>query len=302
MPKKQHRGGQPNPAIRLSSLGPRLTQLFAHGDPTAMGGELDRLTDGLKPSSFLPLVVGALASTPDPQREQLIAPVSAWLKQRELQEPLSSLQARYAFQGPADGVARALLAATGIAVAPEEEADPVELFIAAYELGEPSQDAPTLFWYEDARRRRVLMASLLVDFEPPWEGALKDLAFSTYRDHNRALDEYLRLWRGRGMEPRALDAATAAQRVWRALRQNQAQQIRLPSDFVAVMPRLLPFLLALPVASDATPLSADELAALATTGRNPEQIRREERLFGYQTRMEDGSVVRLMRPLDDDEL
>jgi hypothetical protein len=50
------------------------------------------------------------------------------------------------------------------------------------------------------------------------------------------------------------------------------------------------------------PLTLDEIEALATTGRSPESIRTEERMLGYQTRMPDGSVIRIMRPPDDDDL
>jgi hypothetical protein len=302
MAKKRRPGAQPNPAIRLSSLGPRLAQLFPGlaADPATVYAELDRLTGGLKPSSFLPILVGVFATTTEGQREPLVALMSEWLQQHGLLEPLRDLEARHGFREPARSVARALLAAGGVSIAPQELADPADLFLAAYELGETSQDSPTLFWYQDERRHRVRSASFLVDFEPPWEGALKDIAYTSHRSLDDALGRYRALWQAQGLKPLQIDAATAAQRVWKALRQNQAQGIRLPDDFIAAMPQLLPFLRALPVEPGIEPLSAAEIQALATTGRNPESIRREEQLLGYQTRMPDGTIVRLMRPPDDE--
>lgn len=303
MAKKPRPAAQPNPAIRLSNLGPRLAQLFASApdDPAALYAELDRFTGGLKPGSFLPIVVGAVFNVPEPQREQLEPLVGGWVRERELLGALGELGARQLARDPARGVARSWLEAGGVALADEVDADPAELFLAAFELGEPSQDAPTLFWYEDARRRRVCSASFLLDFQPPWEGAVKDLAYGTYRDFDRAQTTYFSLWKKRDLQPRRIDAATAAERVWQALRQNQAQGIRLPADFILALPQVLPFLLALPTPPDVEPLSLAEIETLATTGRTPESIRQEEKLLGYQTRMPDGSVLRIFRPPEDEE-
>jgi hypothetical protein len=301
MAKKSRAAGQPNPAIRLSNLGPRLARLLADADDaSALPAELDRLTDGLKPGSFLPIVVGAFATAPEEQRGRLNTGVSAWLRERGLLESLHELEARQTFRAPAEAIARAWLEEGGITVAPVRAPDPAELFLAAYELGEVSQDSPTLFWHEDARRRRIRSAAFLIDFEPPWEGALKDVAYATHRDLDQATEEFFGLWRMQGLHPHRLDAATAGQRVWAALRQNQAQGIRLPADLIAVLPQILPFLLALPGGPDAAPLSAAEVEALATNGRTPESIRHEERLFGFQTRMPDGSIARVQPPPDDE--
>lgn len=301
MAKKSRSGAQPNPAIRLSNLGPRLARLLAEvADAPALSAQLDRLTEGLKPGSFLPIVVGVFAGAPANQREPLDAALVAWLQERDLLDQLRTLEARQSFHEPAQSLARAWLEAGGVTVAPLPAFDPTDLFIAAYELGEPSQDTPTLFWYEDARRRRVRSASFLVDFEPPWEGALKDLAYATYRNPGEATDAFFGLWRRQGIKPRALDAPTAAQRVWTALRQSQAQGLRLPADFIAVAREVLPFLLALPVGPDVVPLSLAELEAMASSGRTPESIRIEERRLGFQTRMPDGSILRVMGPPDDE--
>jgi len=301
MPKKSRSGNHPNPAIRLSSFGLRATQLCASSfdDPTTILGELDQLTDGLKPSSFLPILLGAFASLSEAQRTALNGPISEWLQQHGHVELLRSLEDRHIFKEPTRSVVRALLAMCGIDLAPVVVANPADLFLAAFELGGTSQDSPTIFWYEDERHRRVCRASFLVDFEPPWEGALKDIAFTYHRNLNEAIENYRMVWQFSGFEPRPINAATAAQRVWKAFRQNQAQGIRLPADFIMVQSKVMPFVTALQVNDETVPLEAAEIDAMVNTGRSPESIRREEDLLGYQTRMPDGRVIRIIRPPED---
>lgn len=295
MAKKSQAGTPPNPAIRLSNLEPRLRNLFSTPaiESQVLLGELDRLTQGLKPNSFLPLLIGALAAIPEELRASLDPLVSAWLHGRGLLEVLHTLEVRHTFKEPDRSAAHALLVAGGLSLAPDVVVNPANLFIAAYEFGGQSQDSPMLFWYEE-QRRRVYSAAFLVDFEPPWEGALKDVAFVRHRTFNDALDRYRLHWRFSGLEPYEIDATTAAQRVWTALRQSQAQGIRLPADFIPVLPQIMPLLNALPVAEGVEPLSTSEIELLATTGRSPESIRIEERRFGFQTRLVDGNVIRMM--------
>jgi hypothetical protein len=111
---------------------------------------------------------------------------------------------------------------------------------------------------------------------------------------------YRTTWRMSGLVPQPIDATTVAQRIWKALRQSQVQGIRLPADFITILPKVMPFLNALPVGRETVPLSAAEVEALLTTGRSPESIRHEERAFGYQTRMPDGKILRILRSPDDE--
>ncbi len=90
-----------------------------------------------------------------------------------------------------------------------------------------------------------------------------------------------------------------ARRVWTSLRHSQAEGIRLPADFIAVMGQVVPMLLALPASPDAPALSAAEIEAMAKTGRSPEALRQEERILGYQKRMPDGKILRIIRPPED---
>lgn len=303
MAKKARPVGPPNPAIRLSGLRPRLDRLFAEqADATELQAELDRLTDGLRPDSFLPLLVGAFASAPQAQRERLDEPIGAWLRERGMLAALRDLEARRLSDAAERAIARAWLESGGVSPASEQSSDlqPAELVIDAYEIGDDNQASVTLFWHEDGRRRRVRAASFLIDFQPPWEGALKDLAYFSFRDFARARAEYFASWREAGLEQRPIAVTEATRQVWTAMRQSQAQGIRLPADFILVKGELAPFLRSLPTDPDVPALSPDELTLLATSARRPEDLRRDEQRFGHQRRMPDGSITRILHLGGDD--
>ncbi len=144
-------------------------------------------------------------------------------------------------------------------------------------------------------------AAFLIDFEPPWEGALKDIAHRSFRSIDHAHAGFFSVWQEEHLPQRSIDKAGATQRVWAAIRQSQAQGIRLPADFIPLMAQIMPLLLALAAASDIAALSAAEIESLATSGRSPKSLRQEERILGHQKRMPDGSILRIMLPPDDDD-
>ncbi len=141
----------------------------------------------------------------------------------------------------------------------------------------------------------------LIDFEPPWEGALKDVADKSFRTITHAHAEFFSVWKKDNFQERLIDTASATQCVWTAIRQNQAEGIRLPADFIPLMAKVMPLLHALAAALDITALSEAEISALATSGRSPEVLRQEERRLGYQKRMPDGRILRILRPPDDED-
>jgi hypothetical protein len=303
MTKKARPAARLNPAVRLSNLRPRLVRLFAEPvDTPALHAEISQITDGLKPASFLPILVGAFAATSDPQRERLNASVGDWLRERGHLDTLRSLTPTWNLHDDlAREAAHAWLEAGGIAPAPELALTLSDLLIDAYEFSNTSQASLALFWYKDARRRRVRATAFLIDFEPPWEGALKDVADKSFRTIDHAHAEFFSAWQDENLQERLIDNASATQRVWTAIRQSQAEGIRLPADFIPLMAEIMPLLHALAAASDIAALSEAETSALATSGRSVEALRQEEDLVGYQKRMPDGSILRMIRPPDNDD-
>ncbi|RRR71566.1 MAG: hypothetical protein EI684_11440 [Candidatus Viridilinea halotolerans] len=295
MAKKANKPTQPNPALRLSTLGPHVNQLATSdaADNERFAHELNRLTVGLKPVSFLPILVNTLAALPKAQQQPLTKPVVAWLAAQGLIQPLQELEAKQTFVGPSRTLARHWLAAGEVSLAPIEVVQPQDLFIRGYKFGSPSQASVALFWYKDERRRNVHLLNCLLDYEPPWEGSLKDISYHTFRDVEAATQRLVAAWGEFLAGGKELDLAHTMYHIWGALHQSRAQAIRLPADFIKVRAQLVPALCAFPPHPDMPALNADELETMAHQGRSPEQINAHEREYGYQTRLPDGSIVRI---------
>lgn len=302
---KQRPVAQPSPMIRLSGLRPRLDQLL-RGDTMQQGdvailAALDSLTTGLKPAAFLPMLLAAYgAAAPMPQAH-LAALLPTWLGHSGYAQALRGLVAQRALAPDQQQIALAWLEAGG---EPTEDLaaelaswDP---FYAAYEVGNEFQSSLMIFSYANPRRLRVQALGFLIDTQPPWEGAVKDVLRQGQRPPEDAIEQYVSVWSERGEVPRPLEAAEAKRRVLSALLQNRKQQIRLPADLIAVRGQFLSDVLTLPDAPQTPAFSADDFDALAQDGRRPETLMRAEQTLGYQTRAPDGRVIRVLRPSDDD--
>ncbi len=302
MAKKSRNQPQISPALRLSGLGPRVARLIAldMSDAGAVQAELARLTAGLKPTSFLPILVNTCAAASDEQRAGLKPIVGTWLRDNGLVEPLRKLEANYVFDAAGRQVAREWLEMAGQSLEPLVNPAPEDLVISAYQVGGrtgDSQASLTLLWYEDARQRRVHLASFLIDYEPPWEGAVKDLAYSNHRDAEIATRKFMSIWEEESIAIHQIGLSSFMRQIWTALRQNVAQNISLPDDFIAAFGIVMTMLLSLPAHPDAPALNQHELKALITGKLKPEQLRELEQRFGYQKRMPDGSIIHILPPL-----
>jgi hypothetical protein len=296
---KQRRGAG------LSSLRPRLDQLL-HGqafeklDQRELFAQLDALVEGIKPATALPIVIASSIDTPVDRQSRLAEMLPVWLRERGHLSSLSELVARHALDDPKQQVALAWLADAG--------ADTGELvaelkgwnsFYDAYYAGTPFQASLMILWYTSRRQQRVHGIGLLLDFEPPWDGAVKDGMRYPQRAPQAALDEFVESWERRGQPTQRLTAEEAKRRVIEAFGHNRQSNIRLHPDLVAARDLVVRDLLALPDGPDTPPFSAADFDELASTGQHPEALRREEQRFGYRTRMPDGQEIMIIRGPED---
>jgi hypothetical protein len=291
----------------LSSLRPRLDQLLrgeslAQADQGALYEGLDALTSGIKPAIFLPTIIAAVNAAPEVAQAPLDQLVPGWLSEHEYLATLSELVTRQSLGAEQQPRALAWLAAAGAdtgELAAELAAwDP---FYDAYRISNPSQGTLMIFWYASPRKHRVQGLSLLLDFEPPWNGAVKDAMRYPQRTPEAAIEEFVDLWADRGMTPARLTAIEAKQEAIEALEHNRESNIRLHADLVSAREHFLRYVLALPDGPDTPAFTAADFDYLAKHGQNPEAIRRQEQMFGYRTRLPNGQEVQILRgPGDDD--
>jgi hypothetical protein len=294
---KQRRGAG------LSSLRPRLDQLLRAEELGKQGDQidekLDALTEGIKPATFLPIVLAAFADAPAETQARLGEQLPGWLSERGHLAPLRDLLARHALDGEPRQMALAWLASAGADAADLAQDDAWESFYDAYTAGNPMQASLMIFFYTNRRKHRVHGLSLLLDFEPPWDGAVKDTMRYPQRAPDDAIDEFVRFWDRRGESLQRLTAIEAKRRAIEALEHNRQSNIRLHPDLVAVRELFVRDLLSLPDGPDTPQFSAADFDYLAANGQHPEMLRRNERMFGYETRLPDGQKIRIIRGPED---
>lgn len=305
MSKSRQRQAQAHPTVGLSSLRPRLDVLLrdpqlVSWDSAQLAARLDALTAALKPAAFLPIFLAASQNAPAAAHELLATNAPIWLQSHGYELVLHDLVARGQVPEAQRALALAWLASAGGVVDDLLAGQEWDAFLDAFSTSSPMQSTLGVFFYANRRQQRAIGLSLLIDNEPPWNGAIKDCAATGQRPPQKLLDDYVGLWRSRGDTPVRLSAAEAKRLALVALERNQAAEIRLHADLVherALWLRLL----ALPDTPQTPQLGIEVFDELAQHGRRSEEIQREERLLGYQTRMPDGTVIRLMRPPDDED-
>lgn len=305
MSKSRNKQARPiNPAIRLSALRPRLDQLFhseliATPESAALRQQLDQLVEGIKPDAFVPVLLAAADSASDEAQPVLNAALPGWLQQRNLTGTLERLLAQAALRDEQRRLAVEWLATAGVA-ANEALVQP-DLFYTAYYAGNDMQGTLMFFWYDSPRRNRATGLGLLLDYNPPWEGAVKDAISYPKRTPEALIETFVGMWRSRGLTPQQLSAAEAKRQALVALAQNQQQNIGLHRDLISARTDFIRQILTLPDLPDTPAFSVEDFDTLVRSGRRPEALQLQERTMGYQTRMPDGKILHIMRPPDDDE-
>jgi hypothetical protein len=302
------RGKQRRPERRdvgLSSLRPRLDQLLrserlAELSQDEIYEELDRLIEGIKPAVSLPTIVSAVIHAPEAAQTRLDELMPDWLSERRQMTALGDLVARESLDEQQQQRALTWLSAagadTGDLVAEIEGWDP---FYAAFTAGDEMQASLMIFWYTNRRQQRVQGLSLLLDFQPPWDGAVKDAMRYPQRPPDVALEQFVRFWDRRGAPAEALTAVEAKRRALEALVHNRESKIRLHSDLVAARDLFVRHLLRLPDGPDTPHVTEADFDFLSNHGERAEALQQQEQRFGYRTRMSDGREIRIIRGPDD---
>ena len=157
-----------------------------------------------------------------------------------------------------------------------------------------------VFWYDDAARRRVRGLQLLIDHNPPWEGAVKDALTFPARAPQSASRDFVKMWERMDATLQPLQAHEAKAAIVRALEINRREGIRLPADLIRARELFDLFVLSLPDAPGTSPFTIAEFDVLSQQGERPEALMHIEQKYGYRTRLADGKEVIVMSDLDSD--
>jgi hypothetical protein len=306
--KRKQRRSTPNlPPIVM--LRPRLDELL--GDKTlikkdsqVLKTDLSAVFKGLDLYEFLPVLLRACANASTQVQARLDAVVPEWLGERGYLGSLFELleQGRASYEDKDRRRVVTWLRAAGADVSGLQEPQAEECFYQAYMYADESQGVIIVLWYTDSRRRKVRGMNFLVDFNPPWEGAVKDIAVFPQGSPDRVTREYVDFWTRRGLLLKRLSASEVKREILECLEVNRHEGIRLPRDLIRARDLFLEHVLSLPDLPDTPPFTAEDFDTLASAGETPESLSHFEQTVGRRVRMEDGQEVFIMgKPFDEDE-
>lgn len=293
--------------LPLTLLRPRLDKLLSNEslikkEAQDIKADLDAVSKGVEASKFLPVLLKAYHSAPAQVQTCLDKVVPEWLGERGNVETLLELLEQHSIDYEGQKRARAWLEAVGADLSVLQELQTQPSFYQAFTYADGSQGLIIILWYADSRRRKVRGMNFLIDFNPPWEGAIKDIMVLPPCPPQRAMREYVEVWAQQGMPTEPLGAAEAKREVLKSLETNRREGIRLPRDLIVARKLFIEYILSLPDEANTPSFTADDLDELGISGKSPESIRHFEQTVGRRVRLEDGQEAIVMgSPLDKED-
>jgi hypothetical protein len=285
------------------SFRPRLDALWADDalskkSDAAIKDGLDAISSGIKQDVLLRTLLRAYMAAPDASRARLGGLLPDWLRERG---HLSALQALAAsLSGALRRQALAWMQAAGVDVK-ESILHSRDLFLSAYHYGDESQAAVAVFWYTHQKKNRAHGMGFLVDYNPPWEGAVKDVVVFPRQNPKRLIDDYLDLWARGGTIMESTGGSEAKTEILTALHCNLDAEISLPRDLLHRRELFARCVLALPDGLHTPSFTLDDFDFLSEHGERPEEIVNFERTVGRRVRMDDGKELLVMGGPDLDD-
>lgn len=304
MSKSKKKYSAPNfPASVL--LRPRLDALWNKSDlsqqsDAAIIAELDEITRGVKLDLLLPTLIRSCLAAPVTNRARQDTILPNWLQSQNHTAVLAQLIAQEKLPYELRGQASAWLEASGTRSEPPSPA-PVstDLFYQAYDLDDKSQALVVVLWYVDAKKQRVYGMNFLIDYNPPWNGAVKDVMLYPKLDQRDVKWKYIDIWKERGQTLKPISGAAAKTKILKCLEQNRKNKIRLSRDLINNRDAFWHFVLALPDERITPKFTDDDWQGLTKQGQSADDIARYEQTVGRRVRMENGKEILIMGNLDD---
>lgn len=288
----------------LTTLRPRLDALLS--DTTVIDTAapdflkaLDSICAGVKPADALPILLRAYHSAPETMRQRLDDLMPHWLCAHDAVAVLHTLVQRQHLNPQNQARALAWLTSTGTDPAALPALQPQTSFYGAYRYSDDSQGLLNIFWYSDGRQQKLQGLGFLIDYNPPWEGAIKDLLVCGPADRQRVLQRYVHSWAERGMPLQPIGEAEAKREVLRCLAVNRREGIRLPRDLQTNRRLFIEHILTMPDLPDTPSFTVEDFDALSHTGKTAESIRHFEQHVGRRVRLEDGKELLVMGDIGD---
>ncbi len=300
MSKKKKRRANIPPATLLR---PRLENLWAddvllHKESAAIEEELKVLARDVTSDLFVATALRAYEAASKAAQAKLDEVLPGWLAENGHAETLHGMMAA---QSLAPGLHR--LALTWLEAADVDtdglEAQP-SLFMEAYYLddeegwGAPSQAQATVFWYTDYKKNQARGFSFLLDYNPPWDGSVKDVYIVPQRSPKSLIAGFKKVWDDSLVPLELVSPERIKTVILKALHCNREAEIRLPRDLINARSLFEDHVLSLPDGPDTPTFTMGDFDILAQQGKAPAQLMHIEQTMGRRVRGEDGEEVVIM--------
>ncbi|MCU0426843.1 MAG: hypothetical protein MUF71_14585 [Candidatus Kapabacteria bacterium] len=285
----------------LATIKFRVDEFFASndaasGDASSIQQHLDTLTQGLKPEQFFSFFLYALKSTPNNVVEHLHSIVPAWIAQHNYTNNLKQYLVKEAMSGQrysaAENWLRALAADISTEVTAKTQAAS-NLFIEAYSHADSEwQSSVVGFWYTDKRKYQQHGFSILIDRNPPWNGAIKDFMVVDARSADGFKSHIRNTFNGYNA-PKILPRTDVELKeiLLKALNDSKKAGIRLPQDLKEEKDLFWNFLQMLPSDTGTPSISREEYDEQFRIGRSNAELRKYENTVGREIIDENGKKV-----------
>lgn len=302
--KKQRKSKGPSKRPNLSPLSmlrPRLDGLMNNPEWLIKNDDdilvdIKAVVQGIDADAYLPTLIRSTESAPVEVGQRLNQLIPKWLAADAIVQTLVTLLDEENIPIEDQPRAKEWLVAAGVdedELNKERESSFADAYFASDD--KPSQGVLFIFWYVNRQRTRVSGLSMLVDYHPPWEGSTKEQYITSQMSLKETIRKHIDIWHERALTVTQLDGESAKAKFAEILRCNMKEGIRLHSDLIVEKQKVIRHVLSLPEPVDGPTISLNEFEALCHEGEKPETLMFRERTFGYQTRMDDGREITLIR-------
>ncbi len=305
MSKKKRRRRNIPPATMLR---PRMEHLWAdeallHKDDAAIQGDLDVLARDVSPELFVKTMLRAYQSASEAVQSRLDEVIPDWLAESGYDDALRQM-AEEELGPELRPLALSWLKAVGVDVG-KIKIRPLLFLDALYHddeerlFGDKSQAFLAILWYVDAKKRRAQALGVLLDYNPPWDGSVKDIFVTPRRPAQQLLQYFTN---SRDMPLESISPERAKTVMLASLQCNREAEVRLPRDLIKARDVFERQVLSLPDGPDTPEFTMQDFEYLAHHGESPEQITNFEQTVGRRVRSKDGKEIFVMGSIDEDDM
>jgi hypothetical protein len=294
--KKSKKNRTPNiPAATM--VRPRLDRLIQQQPEQQQTSEpfksgLDALAKTASLDILLPALLHASLAVPANIQQRLDKVIPEWLQERGHLETLQTMLTNLEINIDMETQAKHWLAASGVDVENLEMPTAEDFFHKAFYLGNESQASLSIFWYTKQKRNRAQGMMFLIDYNPPWEGTIKEGFLTVQHNPADTISEFIDRQRQPGFpQPAEIPMQEAKDKLFTAMERNRTEEIRLHRDIAIHRDTFIRYILPLPGLPDTPEYTTEDFDYLCEHGTPAEEHQAFEQRMGRRVRLEDGSEL-----------